>query len=78
MGGLSLAQGRDFDLAVYDKPQESDENLLYSTAPPRARPEFTLRKGRRYQATIALNWLEQIASNESGGRATPRRWVCGG
>lgn len=44
MGGLSLAQGRDFDLAVYDKPQESDENLLYSTAPPRARPEFTLRK----------------------------------
>jgi hypothetical protein len=26
--------------------------------------EFTLRKGRRYQATIALSWLEQIASNE--------------
>jgi signal transduction histidine kinase/integral membrane sensor domain MASE1 len=44
MGGLSLAQGRDFDLAVYDSVDENDDSLLYSTAPPRARPEFTLRK----------------------------------
>jgi hypothetical protein len=27
-------------------------------------PLFTVRQGRRYRATISLNWLEQFASND--------------
>jgi hypothetical protein len=27
-------------------------------------PFFTVRQGRRYRATIALNWWEQLASND--------------
>ena len=27
--------------------------------------QFTVRKGRRYSATIELGWLEQIADNET-------------
>ncbi len=44
MGGLSLGQGADFDLSVYDSPSETAENLIYSTATPRPKTEFTLRK----------------------------------
>lgn len=28
-------------------------------------PTFTVHQGRRYRATISLNWLEQLASNET-------------
>jgi len=27
-------------------------------------PLFTVRQGRRYQATISLSWWEQLASND--------------
>ena len=42
--GLSVAQGSDFDLAVYDSTDERDEHLIYSSAPIRAKALFTLRK----------------------------------
>lgn len=29
---------------------------------------FTVRKGRRYRATLSLSWLEQLASNEEVAR----------
>ena len=27
-------------------------------------PVFTVHQGKRYQATISLNWVERLASNE--------------
>lgn len=42
--GLSVGQGVDFDLAVYDNSSENPENLIYSTADIRAKPSFVLRK----------------------------------
>lgn len=42
--GLSVGQGIDFDLVVYEGSSEKPENLIYQTADIRANASFTLRK----------------------------------
>lgn len=42
--GLSVGQGNDFDLAVYDSDSETPANLIYATSDPKRQAGFTLRK----------------------------------
>lgn len=44
MKGLSVGQGADFDLAVYDSREETPEHLLYASGEARRNASFVLRK----------------------------------
>lgn len=44
MKGLSVGQGADFHLAVYDSPGERPEHLLYSSGEARGGAAFVIRK----------------------------------
>ncbi|MDI1227722.1 MAG: CHASE domain-containing protein [bacterium] len=72
MKGLSVGQGTDFDLAVYDSAQETPEHMLYASGEARRNAAFVLRKDINVkQSKWTFVWRSTLAFERKSASNEP-------